>query len=132
MNSNGGTVVCHNTIGCASRDIVQLLSIIAWFLTIVWVPSVSILVAATVWSCAIFKKSYAGHDTGLTRRIVAMLLVMPVIASVISIEGFAFKLYRVVNFVTLQTLVSNSFSRNWNASLKYTVALLIEIVIIFR
>ena len=79
INHTGGDVVCHNTIGCAGVDIAQLLSIITAFLIIIWVPSVSILVAATVWSCTIFKENYAGHDSGLSRRIVAMTLVMPVI-----------------------------------------------------
>ena len=126
VNRTGKGTLCHNTIGCAGVDIAQWLSFIASFLSIVWVPSVSILLTATVWSCAVFKKSYAGNDNGLTRRIVAMPLVMPVIVSLISIV--AFTTYRVVDFITLQILVSNSFSRNWNASLKLVVVLLNEII----
>ena len=81
-----------------------MLPFIASFLSIVWVPSVSILLTATAWSCAIFKRDYAGDDNGLTRRIVAMPLVMPVIVSLISIVAFAS--YRVVDFITLQIFVS--------------------------
>jgi hypothetical protein len=78
INGDGGAIICYSTIGCAGIEAARLLSNFAFFHVTVWVPSVSILVAATVWSCAIFKKSYAGHDNGLTRRIVAMPLVMPV------------------------------------------------------
>ena len=125
INNTGRGALCHNTIACAGVDIAQWLSFIASFLSIVWVPSVFILLIATVWSCAIFKKNYVGHDSGLNRRIVAMPLVMPVIVSLISIV--AFTSYRVVDFVALQTLASNSFSRNWSASLKFTVIALNEI-----
>jgi hypothetical protein len=101
-----------------------LLVILASFHAAVRVPSVSILVAATVWSCAIFKKSYAGHDNGLNGSIVAMPLVMPVIVSLVTFATFAS--FRAVDIVTLQTLVPNSFSRNWNASFKFVVILLNE------
>ena len=123
-NGNGGTVICDSTIGCAGIDAARLLSIIIAFQVIVWVPSVSILVTATVWSCAIFKKNYAGHDNGLNRRIVAMPLAMPVIVSLISIATFA--LYRVADIITIQTLLFKSFSRNWNASLKFIVVVMNE------
>ena len=53
-----------------------------------------------------------------------MPLVMPGIVSLISIATFAS--YQVVDIITLQTLLSNSFSHNWNASLKFTVVLLNE------
>ena len=88
VNRTGRATLCDNTIGCAGVDIAQWLPFIASFLSIVWVPSVSILLTATVWSCTIFKKYYVGHDSGLTRRIVAMPLVMPVIVSLISIVAF--------------------------------------------
>ena len=32
----------------------------------------------SVWSCAIFKRSYAGRDSGLNQRIISVPLVMPV------------------------------------------------------
>ena len=53
-----------------------------------------------------------------------MPLLMPVIVSLISIATFAS--YRVADIITLQTLQSNSFSRNWNASLKFFVVLMNE------
>ena len=125
VNRTGRAALCDNTIGCAGVDIAQWLPFIASFLSIVWVPSVSILLIATIWSCAIFKKYYVGHDSGLTRRIVAMPLVLPVIVSLISIV--AFTSYRVVDFVAFRTLASNSFSHNWSALLKYTVVAMNEI-----
>ena len=64
-NSNGA-VLCDSTIQCNGLDTARLLSIIASFHVAVWVPSVSVLVTATIWSCAIFKKNYAGHDNELT------------------------------------------------------------------
>ena len=77
-NGNGGTIIlCDRTIGCAGIEAARLLSIFITFHATVWVPSISIIVTATVWSCAIFKKNYAGCDNGLNRRIVAMPLVMP-------------------------------------------------------
>ena len=114
-NGNRGTIICDRTIGCVGIEAAQLLSTIFAYHTTVWVPSISILLTATIWSCVIFKKNYAGHDNGLNRRIVAMPLVMPVIVSLISIATFAS--YRVADIITIQTLQSNSFSRNWNASL---------------
>ena len=124
INRTGTGALCHNTIGCAGVDTPQLGPFIASFVLIVWVPSVSILLTATAWSCAIFKRDYAGDDNGLTRRIVAMPLVMPVIASLISIVAFAS--YRVGDFITPHIFVSNSFIRNWNASLRLVVVLLNE------
>ena len=123
----GEAASCHNTIGCAGLivDATQLLLVIASFEIVAWAPSVSILVGTTIWSCAIFKKNYAGHDSGLTRRIVAMPLVMPVMVSLISIAVFAS--YRVVDIISLRTLVDNSFSRNWNASLRFIVVVFNEI-----
>ena len=123
----GEAASCHNTIGCAGLivDATQLLLVIASFEIVAWAPSVSILVGTTIWSCAIFKKNYAGHDSGLTRRIVAMPLVVPVMVSLISIAVFAS--YRVVDIISLRTLVDNSFSRNWNASLRFIVVVFNEI-----
>ena len=123
-NGSGGTVICDSTIGCAGIDAARLLSIFVAFHASVWIPSVSILLTATIWSCAIFKKNYTGDDNGLNRRIVAMPLLMPVIVSLISIATFAS--YRVADIITIQTLLSNSFSRNWNASFKFIVVLMNE------
>ena len=125
INHFGKAVLCRNTIGCAGIDLAQLLPFIASFVSIVWVSSVSILLTVTIWSCAIFKKSYAGHNSGLNRRIVAMPLVMPVIVSLISIVAFAS--HRIMDFVTHQTMASNSFGRHWSASLKFTMVVLSEI-----
>ena len=55
-----------------------------------------------------------------------MPLLMPVIVSLISII-VEFASYRVVDFITVHILVSNSFNRNWNAALKFTITLLSEI-----
>ncbi|MCG8620933.1 MAG: hypothetical protein MJE68_02875, partial [Proteobacteria bacterium] len=75
-------------------------------------------------SGAIFKRDYAGDDNELTRRIVAMPLVMPVIVSLISIVAFGS--YRVGDFITPHIFVSNSFIRNWTASLRLVMVLLNE------
>ena len=50
---------------------------------------------------------------------------MLLIVSLISFATFAS--FRFVDFITLRTLTSNSFSRNWNASFKFTVISLNEI-----
>ena len=125
MEGDGGSALCHSTIGCAAIDTARLSAVFISFHVTVWVPSSSILVATTVWSCAIVKKNYAGRNNGLNRRIVAMPLVMPVVVSLISITTFAS--YRVVDFITLQTLSSNAFSRNWNASFGAIVVIVNEI-----
>ena len=122
---DGGSALCYSTVGCAGIDAARLLAVFTSFHITVWVPSFSILVTVTVWSCTIFKKNYAGRDNGLNRRIVAMPLVMPVIVSLISIVTVA--LYRIVDIITLQTLSSNAFSRNWNVSFGATVVILNEI-----
>ena len=124
-NGNGGTIMCDRTIERVGIEAAQLLSSFVAYHATVWILSVSILVTATVWSCAIFKKNYAGDDN---RRIVAMQLVMPVIISLISIATFAS--YRVMDIIMLQTLQSNSFRRNWNASLRLIVALVNEAAVL--
>ena len=122
---DGGALLCDSTIGCAGFDDTRFSVIFGSFFATVWVPSLSILVAVTVWSCAIFKKNYAGSDGDLNRRIVAMPLILPVIVTLISIATFAS--YRVVDFIALQSLSSKPFSRNWVATFKFIVVLLNEV-----
>ena len=123
---DGDTVLCDSSIGCAGVDSAYLVGIFASFYSIVWVPSFSLLLAVTIWSCIIFKKSYAGDDTELNRRILAMPLMMPLIITLTSIATFI--LFQLLNIVSLQISSSNPFSRNWIASIRFVIVLLNEIL----
>ena len=60
---DGRAVLCDSTIGCIGVDTSLLLVIFASCFVVAWVLSLSTLVAVTIWSCALFKKEYAGSDT---------------------------------------------------------------------
>ena len=123
---DGGALLCDITIGCAGFDAARSVAIIGSFQATVWVPSFSIVVPVTIWSCSVYKKNYAGAgDADLNWRIIAMPLIMPAIITLIGIVTFTS--HQVVDFVAPQTLSSNPFSHNWVASAKVMVVLLTEI-----
>ena len=122
---DGGAVLCDSTEGCIGVDTSHLGAIFASFQIIAWIPSLTTLVAVTIWSCVLFKKDYAGRDAGLNGRIIAMPLVMPVIVTMTSIVIFVS--YRLVDLIFFPTVLSNSFHRNWITSIRFTVVLLNEV-----
>ena len=76
-----------------------------------------------VWSCAIFKRSYAGRDSGLNRRIISVPLIMPTIIMLTTISTFGF--LRVADQIS--TLSADSHIHNWTVSVKFVVLLVNEI-----
>lgn len=123
---DGGAVLCDTINGCIGVDTSRLLSVFASLYITAWIPCLSTIVIATIWSCVLFKRDYAGSDTGLNRRIIVMPLLMPVIITITSLGTVSS--YRVVDFIFLPILSSNSFSPNWLTSIRFIVVLLSEIL----
>ena len=122
---DGDTVLCDTSRGCFGLDSARLIGITSSFYSIVWVPSFSLLLAATIWSCVIFKKDYAGDDSELNRRIIAMPLIMPLIITLNSITML--NLFQILTFISLRISPSTPFIDNWIASVRFVIALLNEI-----
>lgn len=52
----------------------------ALYVIFCYLPSLLIVIVCTLWSCAIYKKSYTvSHDSDLDRRIISMPIVLPLI-----------------------------------------------------
>ena len=52
----------------------------ALYVIFCYFPSLLIVIVCTLWSCAIYKKSYTvSHDSDLDRRIISMPIVLPLI-----------------------------------------------------
>ena len=79
-----GAVLCDSREGCIGVDTSCLMGIFASFYATAWIPSLFTLVVVTIWSCALFKKDYAGSDARLNRRIIVMPLIMPVITATLT------------------------------------------------
>jgi hypothetical protein len=126
---DGENVLCDSSLGCFGIDTRRLMGIFASFYSIVWVPSFSLLLVATIWSCVIFKKEYIGNDAYLNRRIIAMPLILPLIITLNSMAMLM--LFQILNLTSLKISSSNSiysFSRNWIASSRFLIVLLGEII----
>ena len=118
---DGDTFLCAGV--CPGIPTSHVLLLFASYVAVLWIPSLSMIVTVTVWSCAIFKRSYAGRDSGLNRRIISVPLIMPTIIMLTTISTFGF--LRVADQIS--TLSADSYIHNWTVSVKFVVLLVNEI-----
>ncbi len=118
---DGDTFLCAGT--CPGIPTSHLLLLFGSYVAVVWIPSLLMTVTVTMWSCVIFKRSYAGRDSGLNRRIISVPLIMPTIIMLTTISTFG--LFRVADQIS--TLSADPYVHNWTVSVKFVILLVNEI-----
>ena len=119
--SDGDTFLCAGV--CPGVAASRTLLLFAIYVALVWMPSLLVVVTVTVWSCAIFKRNYAGRDSELNRRIISVPLILPAVITLITLSTFG--LVRAAD--QIPTLSADSFVRNWTVSVKVVFLLVNEI-----
>lgn len=121
---DGETFLCSGV--CPGATTSHFIRLFISYLIAFWIPSLSTITILTTWTCIIFKHNYAGGDVELTRRMVAVPLMMPIIITITTILTFG--LFRATDLIqTVQTRPFGVYTQNWIASIKVLVLLLNEI-----
>ena len=95
------------------------------FIPLAWIPSlITVIVTTTYMACVVFKKSYTGGDDKLSKRILSIPLVMPIV--IIATNLFAGYFTRVVISFIFVRLPLGAFRRYWVIFLQFEVTFFLE------